>query len=152
MHRYRQFSQYQYPILIFILWLFIMFVYLNTTWHIPSRNKQQRGGTKNHYKYRPSFVIRADISCIPTCSGVQSCMLLMYPHSVCWPLCRLLVTAPPTVYVWQQHVCAAARRGCDGVRDTKGDRGGESDLNVPRLQRSLGVSLRFFLLETLSCR
>lgn len=31
-----------------------------------------------------------------------------------------------TVYVWQQHVCAAARRGRDCVRDGGGDCDGES--------------------------
>lgn len=36
-----------------------------------------------------------------------------------------LAPAPPTVYVWQQHVCAAALRGCDGVWEGEGDRGGE---------------------------
>lgn len=40
-------------------------------------------------------------------------------------LFSFLSPAPLTVYVWQQHVCAAARRGCDGVWGGEGDRGGE---------------------------
>ena len=40
-------------------------------------------------------------------------------------LSSLLPAVPLTVYVWQQHVCSAARRGCDGVWDGEGDCGGE---------------------------
>lgn len=40
-------------------------------------------------------------------------------------LFSFLSPAPLTVYVWQQHVCAAARRGCDSVWGGEGDRGGE---------------------------
>lgn len=41
-------------------------------------------------------------------------------------LCCFCPAAPPTVYVWKQHVCATAQPGCDGVRVREGDRSGES--------------------------
>lgn len=41
-------------------------------------------------------------------------------------LCFPSLAASSSVYVWQQHVCAAAHRGCHGVRQGEGDRGGES--------------------------
>lgn len=41
-------------------------------------------------------------------------------------LCRFCPAAPPTVYVWKQHVCATAQPGCDGVWVREGDRSGES--------------------------
>lgn len=49
--------------------------------------------------------------------------------AVSWRLVFLssLTPAPLTVYVWQQHVCAAARRGRDGVWGGEGDRSGELD-------------------------
>lgn len=41
-------------------------------------------------------------------------------------LCCFCPAAPPTVYVWKQHVCATAQPGCDGVWVREGDRSGES--------------------------
>ena len=54
--------------------------------------------------------------------------------AVSWPPVSLssLTSAPLTVYVWQQHVCAAARWGRDGVRGREGDRSGELDNRTHR--------------------
>jgi len=42
------------------------------------------------------------------------------------------------VYVWQQHVCAAARRGRDGVWGGEGDRSGDLPPWFGRLRAWVG--------------
>lgn len=46
-------------------------------------------------------------------------------HCINWNLTLFSGESTLPVYVWQQHVCAAARRGCDHVWDGEGDCCGE---------------------------
>lgn len=102
---------------------------------------------RNLYKYQLSlvqFFEQLVFCCARAMGALQTALMVRFPKNArVWPspfivsvccsygydqltLCCFCPAAPPTVYVWKQHVCATAQPGCDGVWVREGDRSGES--------------------------